>query len=1580
VSAGHGSSTPETALLSPQNPWPGLVSFSEANEAFFFGREQEIADLVRRIAQEPLTIFFGKSGLGKSSILQAGLTPELRRHAFVPIYIRLDYAAQAPPLATQALDHIRGTLDREAIDAPRPAGDQTLWEYFHSVGCDWWDHHNQLVKPILMFDQFEELLTLGQSTPAGAERIQDFLRELEDLVDNRVPSELEIRLSAERGLGQQFDFNRTACHIILALREDYLADLESLHERLRPIMRNRFRLLPMNTQQAVDVILKPGKDLVDPDVALKIVQFVSSSEHGHCEPGDGDATLQVEPALLSVVLQELNNRRLQRGQEKVSEDLLGEGHAADILQHFYERGLQDLDPQVGDFIVDHLLTASGARNRIAEEDALTKPGITPRVIAVLIDRRIIQRQSSGHMKWLELTHDTLADVVNRGRTEIRQRRALEAAAAREKEIHRNLVRSRKLVSLFATLTMVALAGLGYAVWQHRQRNKTLEALNQALSQQEAMNNQLRAQKGQLDSQKDQLNSTLTTARAEEKSLAAAKQSLTEKIKMLRIKDETLEAGAEHESAEKIKALWDALVDPKPGESDRVRDALSLLESDSDRFRSSASLQRRNAMGHALAAQILYFFGALHDGFAAAQQASAMADSLSDDPAAASEIRQAHAAALVALGRGELEMGRYDAAANHLQSGLALAAEASGTGSQPIDRNREIAALARVGLGDISLLHYSDEEARVQYTHVLHLAEAAKNDPVLEFCEALAYQLIAISYYQDATPADDRNSDQAFRHAHALLRRMMHDNPNNLRWRSLYAETTGRQAMVLDNREKYSDAFPLLQEIRPIAEEVFNADQSNESSRYVLAMIDRGLGKVYQARGDAANAAVVFTRAVENAHAVVTQQPDWIKAGILYGLALREQVFTLPEQKQARKNALVDSRTEFELLATVAKDNPQVLYYAADLNQEIGTVEAEEEEAKQEKDYAAAENSYSQAAMWFDRMTPELRQRPNFAEIEALRNFNKGYYIFRPLKRLAEEEDAYQKAAAMYAGLIEKAPSTLNYQNLGITHVNLGDAHLAAGDPIDKAVQEFQKALSTYDEGAQYLKKQGQNSIPLLANGIEQQVRIAGVWRQNKQYERAESSLQAAVTALRTSLQPDILQPELLVVRREADTEANALEEAILREAASEARDGLLTNLRKTKTDINLGKFLWPKGANPNAAGNLLDVPETLGWSAPPLVPGAWLQLSNSEQAQEQKKLATGGEIAAKVAPNILRIRKLHVTFYPEATLFEAEVRRSDGVTGVFDYVRSGDKVMELDGTSNPIHKFEEFTAADKGIPRKLLRLDTSEQASQYMHFFIGALSTEEGTFRVVNSVADMTFLPEASLEARENLGRVLKPFRLLQNSDGKWVGEASIQYSDSISYAVLTIDTTTVSTVVDMKSETAAAAYQPLQSEFVINGLRILSDYPHRRNLLTSEVDKQRKANNWQAELHAESQLVPLIRDTEVLSSTKRSELLIPRYLALSWLLLLSRDFKGALDASEAGLKLNPKELSLDTNRAHALLFLGRRGDAMEIYRKNIGESISKRSWEEIILDDLDQLEKNKVTNPAFGEIRDMMHKAKPGL
>jgi WD40 repeat protein len=473
--------------LDRDHPWPGLISFTEADHSFFFGRDREVAELARMIRQENATVFFGKSGLGKSSILRAGVSPILRASEFVPVYIRLNHADEAPPLEDQVEIRIEEVCAQEQIEAPPPVRAETLWEYFHKKDCDWWDANNRLVKPILVFDQFEELLTVGQSNPVRSARTASFLTELEDLIENRPPAALLKKFDADRTLARQYDLERTDYRVVLTLREDFLPDLEGLRERLRAIMFNRFRLMPLKGEQAMEVILKPGGHLVDEDVALRIIDFVSSTERSRLQTEVTRAHVaqrQIEPALLSVILQELNNRRIQRGQEKITAELVGEAQATEIFHDFYLRGLAGMDGAVREFIEDCLLTSSGARNRIAEEDALTKRGITPEVIAKLIDRRIIQREMTGAAKWLELTHDTLADVVRADRAENQQRRQMaeaerqralaeeEARRAREREAEaidrlKRMRRERRLgiVALVLTISFAAsLCLAGFLLW------------------------------------------------------------------------------------------------------------------------------------------------------------------------------------------------------------------------------------------------------------------------------------------------------------------------------------------------------------------------------------------------------------------------------------------------------------------------------------------------------------------------------------------------------------------------------------------------------------------------------------------------------------------------------------------------------------------------------------------------------------------------------------------------------------------------------------------------------------------------------------------------------------------------------------------------------------------------------------------------------------------------------------------------------------------------------------------------------------------------------------------------------------
>ena len=92
-----------------RNPWLGLASFTEETRAYFFGRDEEVAELARRVQRKLLTVLFGQSGLGKTSILRAGLVPRLRGQGYCPIYVRIDYGRDSPEPAEQIKQAIRRT-------------------------------------------------------------------------------------------------------------------------------------------------------------------------------------------------------------------------------------------------------------------------------------------------------------------------------------------------------------------------------------------------------------------------------------------------------------------------------------------------------------------------------------------------------------------------------------------------------------------------------------------------------------------------------------------------------------------------------------------------------------------------------------------------------------------------------------------------------------------------------------------------------------------------------------------------------------------------------------------------------------------------------------------------------------------------------------------------------------------------------------------------------------------------------------------------------------------------------------------------------------------------------------------------------------------------------------------------------------------------------------------------------------------------------------------------------------------------------------------------------------------------------
>ena len=69
------------ARVDADNPWPGLAAFDESASEFFHGRADEISRVLHTVLDNPMTVLYGRSGMGKTSLLRAGLFPRLRERS-----------------------------------------------------------------------------------------------------------------------------------------------------------------------------------------------------------------------------------------------------------------------------------------------------------------------------------------------------------------------------------------------------------------------------------------------------------------------------------------------------------------------------------------------------------------------------------------------------------------------------------------------------------------------------------------------------------------------------------------------------------------------------------------------------------------------------------------------------------------------------------------------------------------------------------------------------------------------------------------------------------------------------------------------------------------------------------------------------------------------------------------------------------------------------------------------------------------------------------------------------------------------------------------------------------------------------------------------------------------------------------------------------------------------------------------------------------------------------------------------------------------------------------------------------------
>ena len=443
------TSTTTTRQLDSENPWPGLDSFEENGHAYFHGRRTEAELLLQHVIDAPVTVLLGQSGLGKTSLLRAGLFPLLRTtqlsetpSQFLPVYVRLDLDRGAAPLSRQLHQSVRDSIRAEVPNARLPSDEESLWEYLHRSDFQLWSARNYPLMPVIVIDQFEELFTLGERVPG---LVRSFKNDLGDLAENRIPADLSARIRRAEAVAEKFHLRSHHYRLLISLREDFLPDLDDWRHLVPSLGRSRVRLLPFNAKNAFDAVYKPASNLMTETLARQLVRIIAGEDlHRDRDTAwaatdrrsEDLANTEVEPALLSLFCRELNEERKRRGRPRFDEHLI-EDIKRDVLPNYYLSCVGGLPSRVAEFIESELITKKGFRNSFARDDAVPSR-LTENELARLIDWRLVRLDDYHGAQRIELTHDVLTGVVREHRDrrledERREKALAELAASVEQE-------------------------------------------------------------------------------------------------------------------------------------------------------------------------------------------------------------------------------------------------------------------------------------------------------------------------------------------------------------------------------------------------------------------------------------------------------------------------------------------------------------------------------------------------------------------------------------------------------------------------------------------------------------------------------------------------------------------------------------------------------------------------------------------------------------------------------------------------------------------------------------------------------------------------------------------------------------------------------------------------------------------------------------------------------------------------------------------------------------------------------------------------------------------------------------------
>jgi hypothetical protein len=436
-------------MMSEQkNRYPGAQPFSDDafSHRMFFGRREDSLRLTDKIVANQTVVIYGRSGLGKTSLLNAGVAPLLREEGYLPLFVRVNNIDK--DLLCSVLDAVPAEAARQGIEYVSGQTD-SLWSFFKTAEF-WCD--DLLLTPVIIFDQFEELFTLQREDAR-----EEFLDELSFLVRGvRPPSATSSVIDG--GLSER----PPAVRIVFSLREDYLGFLEEAADKIPQIFDSRFRLAPLSADAAQMAILGPAHvdDAVfstlpfdlDDEAVSTILGFLSKRRSSSA----ASSRRYIEPFQLQLVCRRIEQIAVAKQQQSSSkitisiEEIGGAAGLAATLKDFYSEAILNLAAKrvrkaSRRLCEDYLISAEGRRLSLEENEIRRQLGLSREELGKLVSSRLLRTENRAGSIYYELSHDALVEPI--------------LAAAQQKKAWLGIIFGSMLFLVFSMLTFLMIVQL-----------------------------------------------------------------------------------------------------------------------------------------------------------------------------------------------------------------------------------------------------------------------------------------------------------------------------------------------------------------------------------------------------------------------------------------------------------------------------------------------------------------------------------------------------------------------------------------------------------------------------------------------------------------------------------------------------------------------------------------------------------------------------------------------------------------------------------------------------------------------------------------------------------------------------------------------------------------------------------------------------------------------------------------------------------------------------------------------------------------------------------------------------------------